>query len=134
MPRQFSANAFSLLSAGVAAFQLALVGGAPWGELTQGGRYIGVLPPAARGIAAFSAVLLLGFVIIVRDHARSDRAPRFPRAIWVVVTYSALGMIVNAITPSARERALWLPVVILMFASSLHVARRARVERSITPH
>lgn len=127
MSHAFSANVFSVLAAGVAAFQLALVAGAPWGALTQGGRFSGALPPSARALAALSALLLLAFVSIVRAHANAARAPRFPRAVWGVVAYCALGMLVNAVTPSAWERALWLPVVILMFASSLHVARRRRL-------
>ncbi len=126
MPHAFSANVFSVLTAVVVAFQVALVAGAPWGALTQGGRFVGALPPSARAIAAFSALLLLAFIGIVRSHARAERPARFPRAIWVVVAYCALGMVVNAITPSMWERALWLPVVMLMFASSLHVARRPK--------
>ena len=124
MSHAFSANVFSVLAAGVVTFQLALVAGAPWGALTQGGRYLGALPPSARAIAALSALLLLAFVGTVRAHASATRAPRFPRAVWVVVAYCALGVLANAVTPNAWERALWLPVVILMFASSLHVARR----------
>ena len=127
MPHAFSANVFSVLTAAVAAFQLALVGGAPWGALTQGGRFVGALPSSARAIAAFSALLLLAFIGIVRAHASAVQAPRFPRAIWVVVAYCALGILANAITPSVRERALWLPVVIVMFATSLHVARRPKL-------
>jgi hypothetical protein len=126
MPHAFSANVFSVLAAGTTVFQLALVVGAPWGALTQGGRIIGALPPSARAIAALSALLLLAFVSIVRAHARTDFAPRYPRAIWIVVAYCALGVLANAVTPSPSERALWLPVVILMFASSLHVAKHPR--------
>lgn len=123
MPHALSANIFTVLAAVVAAFQLALVVGAPWGAVTQGGRFVGALPPPARVIAALSALLLVVFIGIVRAHVSRDRAPRFPRAIWVVVAYCALGVLANAATPSANERVLWLPVVILMFFTSLHVAR-----------
>ncbi len=129
MSRQLSANIYSIITSATIAFQLALVAGAPWGSLTQGGRVSGVLPVAARAIAAFSAVLLLWFVVIVRANAASHGstgARRYPRAIWGVVTYSALGIVANAATPSAAERAIWLPVVTLMFITSLRVARRAR--------
>ncbi len=127
MPHTISANIFSLLATLAAAFQLALVAGAPWGALTQGGRVSGALPAYARVIATISALVLVAFIYIVRTKAGlrpRTRSPRFPRLIWFVVAYCALGIAANAVTPSAAERALWLPVVSVMFATSLHVARR----------
>lgn len=121
MPPAISANVFTLCAGAATLFQLALVAGAPWGQLTQGGRVSGALPLSGRLIALVSAVLLVGFIIVVRGRARSDR---FRRAVWIVVAYSALGIVANAATASAAERALWLPVVTLMFVTSLHVAFR----------
>lgn len=117
-----SANVFTVLAGLAVAFQLALVAGAPWGALTQGGMVAGVLPPSGRGIALVSAALLVLFIYLVRGRAGSRT--RFRRAVWVVVAYCAIGMIANAVTRSAAERALWLPVVTAMFVTSLHVARR----------
>ncbi len=125
MQASISARIFVALAGLTTAFQLALVAGAPWGALTQGGRFPGTLPVGARALAALSAVLLVAFSVIVRTHGRAQPL-RFPRLIWVVVSYCALGILVNAATPSSAERILWLPVVTLMFLSSLHVAR-ARV-------
>src|SRR6476469_3038747 len=101
----------------VVAFQLALAGGAPWGELTMGGAVRGQLPPRMRAMAFGSAVLLTGFGVIVA--ARAHLAfPRWRRAsrwlIWVVTAYSFVGVALNARTPSPRERALWLPVAIVL--------------------
>jgi len=73
-------------------------------------------------VALLSAALLALFIVLVR--ARAAPPGRFRRAIWIVVTYCAVGIIANAATPSAAERALWLPVVTGMFLASLHVARR----------
>ena len=122
MSHTASANIFTALTGGTVAFQLALVAGAPWGALTQGGRVKGVLPGPARLVALFSAALLLGFIWIVR--ARAGTPSRCRRAIWAVVAYCALGVVANAATPSPAERALWLPVVAIMLVTSLHVARR----------
>ena len=122
MTHAFSANLFSVLPSAVVAFQLALVAGAPWGALTQGGRVSGVLPAGARFFALFSAALLLFFIFLVR--ARAAPAARYRRAVWGVVAYCALGIVANAATPSAPERMLWLPVVFAMYVTSLHVARR----------
>lgn len=38
---------------------------------------------------------------------------------WLVVAYGALGCIANAVTPSKRERNIWLPVGVSMLALSL---------------
>jgi hypothetical protein len=118
-----SARLFSVLGGGVSLFQLALVAGAPWGALTQGGRVPGVLPIHARLLALLSAIALVGFVHVVRSHAAGRR--HYPRAIKVVVAYCVLGVVANAATPSSAERQLWLPVVTLMLLTSAHVARRA---------
>ncbi len=123
MTHTFSARVFTWLAGVTALFQLALVAGAPWGAYTQGGRFTGALPAPARLLALASAALLLGFVALVRGRAHPTRPPRFRRAIWGVVVYCALGVVANAATPSAVERAMWLPVVAVMFLTSLHVAR-----------
>ncbi|WKW12896.1 hypothetical protein Strain138_002207 [Pseudogemmatithrix spongiicola] len=128
MSHAFSANLFTLCAGTVTLFQLALVAGAPWGQLTQGGRVGGALPLAGRLVALASALLLVAFIVAVRARARTDR---FRRMAWVVVAYCALGIVANAATPSAPERALWLPVVTLMFGASLHVARRRAPTRDV---
>lgn len=116
---------FILLTTFTIGFQLALVSGAPWGEWTMGGQIRGVLPGIRRCISAVSALVLLGFIMVVAS--RSGLALPGLRElsnslIWVVVAYCLLGCVANAITPSTRERRLWLPVVILLLATSLFVA------------
>lgn len=124
-----AARIFTALASATGAFQLALAAGAPWGALTQGGTHTGVLPPTARALAVFSAVLLVLFIRLVRQRAglsglRNDSGPRW--LIWIVVVYCAVGTIANAVTPSGAERALWLPVVIIMLGTSLRVALHDR--------
>jgi len=120
-----AAHLFSFCAAGVITFQLALVAGAPWGALTQGGASPGVLPAPGRSLAAVSAVLLLGMLVIVRARVGLLAAPRLGRLVWLVVAYCVLGVVANAATPSAAERCLWLPVVSVMLVASLRVARAA---------
>lgn len=133
MTHAVSANIFTGLTGAVVAFQLALVVGAPWGALTQGGRFNGELPAAARVFALCSAALLALFIVLVR--ARAHPNARFRRAVWGVVAYCAVGILANAATSSPAERILWLPVATVMFLTSLHVARRpdARPPKSIAP-
>ena len=78
-----------------------------------------------RAIAFASAVLLSGFGVIVAARARLA-FPRWRRAshrmIWVVVAYTIVGVVLNALTPSPRERALWLPVAIVLAVCAAIVA------------
>lgn len=122
-----AALVFGLLSLVVAAFQLALVAGAPWGEFTLGGRWRGALPPDLRAIPLVSAALLVAMAVVVAARAGLFADPPFSEGVaagwaWAVVAYCAVGSVANAATPSRRERALWLPVVLGMLASSLSVA------------
>jgi len=116
---------FLLLTLGVVLFQLALLGGAPWGEFTLGGRVKGVLPLRWRFVPLVSVFLLSGFAAIVA--ARAGFAfPALQAAshgmVWLVVAYCALGVLLNAITPSRLERKLWLPVTLLMLGASVAAA------------
>lgn len=120
-----AALVFTVLAAGVGAFQLALLFGAPWGELTLGGRWVGRLPPRVRLLPLVSLVVLAGLVAVVLARAGWALAglnEQVDWLVWLVVAYCALGCLANAATPSQRERRLWLPVVIAMLISSLVVA------------
>jgi hypothetical protein len=120
-----AALVFSTLTMLAVGFQLAVAAGLPWGALTWGGRFPGRLPISMRAVAVISALLLSAFALVVAVRAgilwpRWDPASRV--LVWVVVGYCALGVVANTATPSKSERQLWLPVVLLMLASSLLVA------------
>jgi len=109
----------------VVGFQVALVAGAPWGHLTQGGQRTGALPVANRVAAGVSAVLLvvLAAVVLVRSGVAQPAWLDAARPwAWVVVGFSVLTVLANAATRSRAERALWLPVGVAMLATSLVVA------------
>jgi hypothetical protein len=42
--------------------------------------------------------------------------------VWVVVAVATVSLVLNLITPSAGERALWAPVLLLLLVSSAVVA------------
>jgi hypothetical protein len=121
-----AAIVYAIVIVGVIAFQLALAAGAPWGEFAMGGAYPGQFPPELRVAAVVQAVILAGLALVVLARAgimlpNWSKASR--RLIWVVVVFSALSLVLNTITPSVRERAIWAPVALVMLVSSVIVAR-----------
>jgi uncharacterized membrane protein YhaH (DUF805 family) len=116
---------FSVIMLGVVGFQIALAAGAPWGAYAMGGAFPGQFPSAMRVAALVQAVILLLFAGVVLARAgvavrRWSRASR--RLIWLVVAFSTLSLVLNLITPSAGERAIWAPVALVLLVCSLLVA------------
>ena len=123
--RQRAALVYAILSAGVVAFQIALAAGAPWGAYAMGGAFPGQFPPALRIGAVIQALLLVGMAAVVLARAGLvlpgwSRVSRW--LVWFVVAFSALSLILNLITPSAGERAIWAPTALLLLISSSIVA------------
>lgn len=106
----------------VVVFHLAVILGAPVGHLTMGGRWRGALPPVGRLAAALSASLLTGLALVVLARAGVIGLDLPGWSIWAVVGVTALSVLAHIATPSAAERALWLPVILVMLASVLVVA------------
>lgn len=50
--------------------------------------------------------------------------------IWFVVTFAVLSLVLNLITPSAGERAIWAPTAFLLLISSGIVAFTCFSERA----
>ena len=106
--------------AGVIAFQLCLVAGAPWGRLTQGGRYNGTLPAPGRVAAGLSIPLLVCLAAGIASAA--GLPPDWPRwTAWAALTVQALSTLLNWITPSRAERLLWGPVTAIMLVLAAYV-------------
>ncbi|HEX5823322.1 MAG TPA: hypothetical protein VFY18_02580 [Candidatus Limnocylindrales bacterium] len=116
---------FTLVAAGAVAFQLGLALGAPWGSYAMAGRHPGAFPPRLRVAAAVQAALLAFLAIVVLSDAGvalPSIAQAAPWLIWAPVVFSAVSLVLNGITPSAGERRIWVPVALVMLASSLVVA------------
>ena len=125
-PYRLSALVYGIVTLGVIAFQLALAAGAPWGEFAMGGAYPGQFPPELRVAAVVQAVVLglLALVVLARAGIVLPKWSKTSRWLaWVVVAFSALSLVLNSITPSARERMIWAPVALVMLISSVIVAR-----------
>ncbi|MED5016771.1 hypothetical protein P9847_05570 [Paenibacillus chibensis] len=116
---------FSFLTSIVILFQIALALGAPWGHFAMGGKYPGKFPVSMRVLAVFQAFVLvfLGLIVLSRSELALNQWYEFSHsAIWFVVAFSVLSSIMNLITRSTGERAIWAPVTIVMVITSLIVA------------
>lgn len=108
-------------------FQLALAAGAPWGRAVYGGGSPGVLPGRLRVASAIAALV---WSLIALCVARRSGIPiwaplpdaALPVLVWVVVALAVVAVVLNAITRSRIERAIWLPVSLLLLAAVLVVA------------
>ncbi len=132
MPK-IAAWLYTTVAAGLVLFQLALAAGAPWGEFAMGGAYPGQFPPTMRAAAVIQAALIVGMVTVVLARVGIFFTGWLRRArwlIWVVVGYGVIGLILNLITPSTGERALWAPVALVMLVSSVIVARATATSAS----
>lgn len=123
--KRVAAKVYAGVSGGVAAFQLALAAGTPWGSYAMGGAFPGRFPAVLRIAAFVQAVLLILMAAVVLARAGLvlvawGRASRW--LVWIVVFVAAVGSLLNIITPSSGERAIWAPVALLLLASSLVVA------------
>ena len=120
-----AAYIYCLLTAVVALFQFGLALGLPWGELAMGGKFPRRYPPRMR-VAALVMIVVLIFVatiVLIRSRLVLEFYYDFSEyAIWGVVIFSALGAMMNLITPSKKERLLWGPVAVILFICVTYVA------------
>ena len=120
-----AAIVYAIVTLGVVAFQIALAAGAPWGAYAMGGASPGQFTPALRVGAIIQAVLLAGMAAVILTRAGLI-LPGWSRVslwiVWIVVALTALSLVLNLITPSGGERALWAPTLSLLLVSSLIVA------------
>lgn len=114
---------FALAAAVAVGFQLALAAGAPWGEYAMGGRNPGRFPGRLRVAALIQGAVIGVLAVIVLTHAGVIATGLDAGwLIWLVVAFSGASLFVNAISRSPGERRLWVPVAVVMLASSLVVA------------
>jgi hypothetical protein len=120
MRHVIAARAAAVLMADVAVFQVALVFGAPWGAYTQGGGTDGALGSPGRVLAAVSCVILLvmGAAILARvGEGPLKSAPGRVVTVlaWFTTIYAALAVVLNLMTSSTSERAVFAPTSTLIF-------------------
>jgi hypothetical protein len=94
----------------------------------MGGAFPGRFPPAMRAAALGQAAVITLLALVILSAAGlvlPSLADTCPWAVWVVVAVSLASVVLNAISRSAGERRIWVPVALVMLASSLTVALTA---------
>ncbi|WP_432544314.1 hypothetical protein [Kineococcus sp. SYSU DK002] len=107
----------ALLLLVVAGFQVALAAGAPWGRAAYGGAP-DHLPPRLRVTSLVAALVwATAALLVLRRAGVGVRTPlpegALPAALWVLVALLAVGAVLNLITRSRVERAVWAPVSVV---------------------
>jgi hypothetical protein len=114
----------SVILGGLALFQAGLAAGRPWGRLAWGGQHV-VLPPRLRvGSAVSIGLYALIAAVVLTAAALLELVPRgfAGVAIWFLVGYFSLGVLLNGISRSRPERAVMTPVVLVLTLCCLLVA------------
>lgn len=116
----------------VAAFQLLLALGVPWGRAAWGGGQA-TLSPELRVASSISMAVFIGAALVVLGRA-GYLGLRFSGALrigtWLLAVLMGLGSVMNLASSSPWERFVWAPVALLLAVSSFVVARGRRVERA----
>ncbi|MDH6410391.1 hypothetical protein M2113_001377 [Aurantimicrobium minutum] len=116
----------AVIALGVAIFQIALVAGAPLGEYTMGGQHPGKLPGQFRVTAAVSAIIMVaqsGHYLAQAGILNPALSPGQNAIVnWFWFGFAVLGLIVNSISRSKKERNLWVPVLLVSAVCTLLVA------------
>lgn len=117
---QIPAVLYALIIALVVLFQLCLIFGAPWGQITQGGRYEGPLPVTGRVAALLSVPILICMGASITSAA--GLVPDWEDwTAYIAIAVQALSTTLNWITPSQKERLLWGPITSGMLLLAAYV-------------
>jgi hypothetical protein len=100
LPPVLAARAAAVVMVVVAAFQVALVFGAPWGAYTQGGETEGALATSGRVFAAVSCAILLVMATAILARVREGPLKGAPGKLvtalaWFTTVYAVVVVVVN---------------------------------------
>jgi hypothetical protein len=120
-PASTAGKVAALLFLVVAAFQMALAAGAPWGAAALGGANPGVLPDEFRVSSAVQGVfyVLLAGVAGTRWAGTTLRR----RLLYGETALMLIGAVMNLASTSFVERMLWTPVTVALVIALWRAAR-----------
>lgn len=107
----------------VAAFEVALALGAPWGRAAWGGAHGGELPAGLRVASALASVVWVGgtLLVVARGRGRGGRVVRV--VTWGLGGLLLVGAVMNFASSSPYERYGWGPLALLLGGLTIRVAR-----------
>lgn len=121
---QISAYLICLILIGLTIFQMLLIAGYPLGNYAWGGAHR-ILPRNLRigsvssiAIYAFIASIVLDCVGIIFIYENSFIGNS---GIWILVVYFGLGIFLNGISRSKKERLVMTPIVTILFLLCLFI-------------
>ena len=120
-----SAIICAILVGAVVVFQLCLALGAPWGVASMGGKFPGKYPSKMRIVALINMVVLcfVGCSVLIKANMMLPQFKAFSNtAIYFVVGFFAIAVVLNTITSSKIERTIWAPVTTVQLITSVIVA------------
>lgn len=124
------AIAAAAIFTGVAAFQIAMALGAPWGALASGGGHEGQLSPVLRigsGIAGGS-LLWMALVVLARGGVTMPITPvparRLKAFTWTIAGFMVFNTVANLASQSSSEQLLFAPITALLAVLTVLVAAR----------
>jgi len=111
----------------VAAFQLSLALGGPFGRAALGGTHEGQLPTDLRVVSVLAAAMwALAAVVVMRRaglRATPPASPLLRRGAWIVVGVLGFGALLNLASSSPWERFMWGPFTLILTGLCALVAR-----------
>lgn len=114
-----------LILLGLSIFQILLISGLPLGKYAWGG-YHEVLPKKLRIASGTSILIYFIFGIIILFAANILNTGSYGWLInilkWILVAYFALGVFMNGISQSKKEKLVMTPIAAILFICSLVIA------------
>lgn len=122
-------EALAFIACGILAilivFQVLLAFGAPLGQYAWGGSHV-VLPTKLRIGSVISIILYFFFALIILSSAKVldilISKDILNIAIWVLTAYFSIGVFMNGISRSKRERAVMTPAALALAFACLLIA------------
>lgn len=115
--QQYIAIFASLILVGIAVFQVALIAGAPLGEYAWGGMHK-ILPAKLRVSSCISLVIYAVISVYLLVYTRLITIGLSPfwagSGMWLLVAFFSIGILMNGISRSKKERLVMTPIVIIL--------------------
>jgi hypothetical protein len=118
---QFAAVLAALILAGLIGFQLVLAAGLPFGHYAWGGAHQ-ILPRSLRigSVVATFIYVLTALIILEAANVTDLVASEVPIvAVWVLAGFFAIGVVMNAISRSEKERRMAFVALALSVLSAM---------------